>query len=554
MTVSKHQKKHKKHKPITTETLFRPFLFTPHNYARFMYQFIDRFNWGSINGQGEKSFHFPAWKIENTPYKSYIKLREKPQSDPRYRDIAISDHLEARQDPNGFVFYTSNIFSDLCLLCGDIDPIEGYGIEECLEAFFYIEKTYFPGCYWELSTTYRGIHFYIIIDFSTFPDKCNLFNRVRCNIVIQKLSALFAELINSMFYCTFDKFCGTYPIYEKPFSKFIFRERGSLAKLPLPTNHLDFKKLVNTPIFTYHQMGMIWEDIQQILHYEDIFLGEKNLIDKSITPKKRSALPLSPNSLCRDSTFQSINDEYLNSTSAWDRTLHSAMILTRELGRIPDYYEWNEYYEHNGWNTGEQTEDRRRRHTQAVALIKKTFDPAKIGHLYKVGEFVDDLKRDINPDQLEQTVKEMTHYRYRVTYQDLDVGLGAHWSIVRKNQKPGRELTVPIVAIVKMFKSLKQKGEINRSCDRDKARAIRIVLQKMGYIYCIDEYYSHKRGDHTAQRWGMGVKFPKYDDYLLFCGDAEKRAQNIKILRDQGRGDEVKSSKFLQPAYRDMFD
>jgi hypothetical protein len=52
----------------------------------------------------------------------------------------------------------------------------------------------------------------------------------------------------------------------------------------------------------------------------------------------------------------------------------------------------------------------------------------------------------------------------------------------------------------------------------------------------------------------MGEKFPKYDDYLLFCGDAEKRAKNIKKLRDEGKGDEVKSSQFLPPVYREMLE
>lgn len=548
----------KKRKRITAENLYRPQKFTLRTYTRFINQFIDRFNWGAINQNREKSFRFSSTAIENSQYKSYLRLREKPQSNPRYRDVTISDHLISRQEPDCFVFYTANVFSDLCFICGDIDPAEGYGFEECLEAFYYIEKYYFPGCYWEPSTSCRGIHFYIILDFSTFPRNYDLFHRSRCNDIIDKLSHLFSTLINSMFYCKFDKFCGTYPVYSLPFSSFKFINRGCLAKLPLPSSQSDFVKLVHTPIISYNQLSIIWKNIGQLLCPDKyISGGEKETIVSSITSntaEQENIITLSPNSLCRASQFRSKNEDYLNSPSAWERTLHSVMKLTRELGRIPDFQEWNKYYESNKWNTGEETEHRHNRFNNAVHLIEKSFDPSKIGHIYQVGEFLDDLKRDISPKKLKWIVREKTEYRFTITYEDLDVGLGSHWTMTRKNQRPGKEMTVPIEGVVNFFKSLKKKGEFNRSCDRDKARAIRIVLQQIGYIYCIDDYYSHKRGDHTGQRWGMGEKFPKYDDYLLFCGDAEKRAKNIKKLRDEGKGDEVKSSQFLPPVYREMLE
>ena len=70
----------------------------------------------------------------------------------------------------------------------------------------------------------------------------------------------------------------------------------------------------------------------------------------------------------------------------------------------------------------------------------------------------------------------------------------------------------------------------------------------------IDPYFSWKKGDHISQRWGMDVNFPKYADYKLFCGDAEKMALQIKEMRDQGKGDLVKSSRFLPPVYSGMFE
>ena len=114
--------KKKKYKKLTKDNLYRPKRLTLRNFNRFISQFIDRYNWGNININGKKSFHYSQDWIYQVPYKSYLKLREKPKTG-KYRDISLQDHLEARQDPEGFVFYTSNPYSDLCLLCGDIDPI-----------------------------------------------------------------------------------------------------------------------------------------------------------------------------------------------------------------------------------------------------------------------------------------------------------------------------------------------------------------------------------------------------------------------------------------------
>jgi len=98
---------------------------------------------------------------------------------------------------------------------------------------------------------------------------------------------------------------------------------------------------------------------------------------------------------------------------------------------------------------------------------------------------------------------------------------------VRTNMKYGKQLSVPRNAIPGLFKSLKDRGIIKRSCDKGKPNAIRTVLEHMKYIKLIDPYFSWKKGDHISQRWGMDVNFPKYDDYKLFCGEAEKMEGGI---------------------------
>ena len=123
--------KKRKYKKLTKDNLYRPKRLTLRNFNRFISQFIDRYNWGTININREKLFHYSQEWINQVPYKSYIKLREKPKTG-KYRDVSLQDHLQARNSSDWFVGYTSNPYSDLCLLCGDIDPIPGYGYKDCL--------------------------------------------------------------------------------------------------------------------------------------------------------------------------------------------------------------------------------------------------------------------------------------------------------------------------------------------------------------------------------------------------------------------------------------
>ncbi|MFN2128849.1 MAG: hypothetical protein ACK2TU_13400, partial [Anaerolineales bacterium] len=69
-----------------------------------------------------------------------------------------------------------------------------------------------------------------------------------------------------------------------------------------------------------------------------------------------------------------------------------------------------------------------------------------------------------------------------ITYGDLDVGLGAHGMAVRSNQRYGHELCVPRDTITSLFKALKADHAIKRSCNNNKARAIRVVLLHIRYI------------------------------------------------------------------------
>lgn len=71
-------------------------------------------------------------------------------------------------------------------------------------------------------------------------------------------------------------------------------------------------------------------------------------------------------------------------------------------------------------------------------------------------------------------------------------------------------------------------GYIKRSCDRHKVQAIKAVLEHIGYIECLDRYYSTVI--KTSRRWAFTPKFPKYDKFVAYVGQdvLDKIRQNGK--------------------------
>ena len=105
-----------------------------------------------------------------------------------------------------------------------------------------------------------------------------------------------------------------------------------------------------------------------------------------------------------------------------------------------------------------------------------------------------------------------------ITYEDVDVGMGYHWMSVIHNQRPGKELTVPVDGMIEWFRSLKEKKIITRSCNYSKIIAIRSILLEIGYITLLNgnwDWDSTGRKKGKAKQWGIGKNFPRYSDYKL---------------------------------------
>lgn len=501
------------------KNIYIPKQFTLRTFNRFISQFIDRYCWG-VN----KSYRYRLdWiNSDELPYKSYIKLREKPHHNPKYRDTSLQDHLEARNNPEWFIHANANPFSDVVMLCGDID---GEEYMDCLGAMLYIQQNYFPGCYFEPSSSNTGIHFYIFIDFSTFPsslDKFDVFHRDRCNHIIINLSTLFSQLINSMYSsCSFDKFFGEYAIYDYSNSMTLI-ERKNMAKLPCPTIN-NFNSLTSSPFLSYSQIDKICEHISTLL------LSHPT---QSEGVRVRSVPSLSLNRynyMGITTAYLPKNGDYGKLLNPLDRCRISVQNLARTLGRMPNYDEWNKYYISIEWNTGEATQRRIDRFMRVVEYVDKTFDPTLSNSEYHTaGMFNLMLKEQIGEEYLERYNK--THKK-KLQWIDLDMGLG--YCYVRlvgsadKKEEEGDELTVPKYGIIDYFREKKEKKEIRRSCERSKAGYIFDVLLDQGYISCVDDsYYSTQFDDNgeislrgRSRRYVLTSKHPMYKEFIDKVGE-----------------------------------
>jgi len=263
-----------------------------------------------------------------------------------------------------------------------------------------------------------------------------------------------------------------------------------------------------------------------------------NTGDLATTPSSFTTITgMSPH-LCGRSSKR--NEEGSKSADPVERSRHICQQYFRNYykknNRLPSFDEYRRFYRSHPSSTGEETEKAVRRLQSVYDYCrddKEGFDPQKLKKgLYTVGEFIENLKENISQEELNQIVESETNYGRKVTIEDMDVALGYYFVNLMKNKEKKefsqKELTVPANDITKWFKILKEEGEIKRSCNRGKARAMRIILQKIGYLECLDSYYSTQY--KVSQRWAFTPKIPRYKEFVDYVGQ-----ETIDKVRKEGQ-------------------
>jgi len=534
----------KRRKPVPKQLTTRNF------NTYFLHQFYDVFNYG-YSEDGEKQYKYPLGILQRSTRKSHFKIKEDTP-----KDICITDHL--KENSGIYLHGHANVFSEVICVHGDIDPLPPYyGYEECVEAVLWFEMTYFPGkLYWEPSTTGRGIAFWFFLDFASFPPhlgKLNTYNRDRCNMILDNMSILFREAINSHCLCHFDGLRGYYSVYS--FRPLTLLERTKMGRIPAPRTTEDFLRLytLSQHPLTHSDLKEFSERLDEVLlpfaqfphsphqaeHTDSSPWQGNNAVclptDKAHTfspPPSEKESCLEPSSLYPYNYWdrQILDDLGTPPDNPLTRCRKTVQRLARILGRMPSYEEWNVYYERIGWNTGAATKAREERFRSVVKYVERTFDVSKSGSKpdYIAGGYVEALKTVIPQKALD---KANEGSKETVSYIDLDAGMGYVKYILcdigQKNVGTNDELTVEQYGILNWVRERFERGECARKISKDRARRVFTLLREFGVIRMVEDFIAPDRdrdgrGNVTqrgrARRYILTPLHPDYYDFLEVYG------------------------------------
>ena len=533
------------------EDLNLPKSFSPYTYNIFIKQFVDRYNYGYL-----KNFVFSTERINKVwageLWPSHIELK---------RDSHIVTHLEREE----VYFYTSNPYSEVGMLVIDLDATSTSSYADIEKAAQYIIDRYHPGAYYDQSTNGEGIHLYFFLNvtgyfqwrygfFMPLPLRLPEMHTIRDYLNSptypdrpgKSYKALLKELIEVVdIYCKICGIKGTFPSYQGQQYEpgYAITHRGTLCKLPWPRSESEFMELVHSPILSFDDILSNSEAIEREikrLRWEYDGIGEEPPIiitepliptptPKPVEPSEslpdEPDQPVTPTPNVQSKTSQTVYQQ-CNDTNAFTKTRKSIMYLARELGRIPEYDQWNEFYEYHGLATPPETPERRKRFENCVKYIAQTFDPTRGQRSdYEIGEFMDDLKQRITPQEL----KDISPKGRRIRYEDLDMVMGYHWICIS-----GQHINSPYLfsvrkeSLLKWFEKQHSQGLCRFGLHPNKLSPIRDLLQHIEYLTLIDPDYGKNR---KCMRWGVGRECPRYQQYLE-SGKAFIESRLREIIED----------------------
>lgn len=544
MTTKNISEKKSKFRITTLANFYRPKSFTIHTYNRFMKQFIDKRTFGINNKQ-----HYHSTDYINDCLTSTSHFKRK------LCESTFLHQLKHLNEDKFWLYYTNSPHTNIPLFCMDIDPTEKTTSDDMQKVAQFLSVLH-PNCYYEPSSSGKGLHFYFLVDFTSYRDAYKNNWPLKANQVIQtdivSYGKLIHEYVNRYFNVKFDSIKSTisHYIWSKDHSCYIIDNQATLCKQPRPKTEDASHLLYNSPIFSlsYLEKNATWLITQ--LFKQDNWQNE-NL--RKELDKRKNALPSSSslsssfrvtigksfsydeeNSSKNKISQDQVSDEkvsskcnkLMESKDADSRCLGSIMSLSHILGSLPSLEQWHNYYVQKKLYTGspEINNKREQRFYNNLKYAEKTFDPSIICRHHVPLEYIEDLKKRISPAELKQCCKE-TGYRYKINYVDLDLGAGYAYMCCMSNQKMGLELTVPTRGWINYHKYHKEQGSIKRLCTHEKIRAVKLALMKIGYIICLDVNYELG----CSMRYGLGSNHPKFDEYQLFCKKAESVLLSKKV-------------------------
>ena len=354
------------------------------------------------------------------------------------------------------------------------------GQTDAADAARFIVQTHFPGAYSEPSP--RGYHLHPLI-------RIGWIRRTDFNELLRQLEHHLGMLLKQQGFASIVEVKGTYT--ELTLDRKVYR-RGLLAAVPrLPGGEVDLERLIASPVFTTARFAQIREDAESL---------------NSERQEKRHNVCVSWNSESRS------RNGPLDPTSAWERMRWACLEFIHSRGRLPsDEAELCAYYKVL-YRTDDGNRGRVRRAKQVLQYAAQTFDPARAGE-GGYERYRGELLAAVRTYCVDRTTK----YMAEITEEDLAVGL----FLVQRNsfavQDDARlQWTVPVNAFPGIFAALCSAKLINRRCNRNKAIALKGILQRAGLIECIDNKYKPAGGYGIGKKYTIGHNHWRFAEFVRF--------------------------------------
>ncbi len=327
-------------------------------YSRFVYQHIHRFDYGYRRPR-EPIIRIPKAKLQAArkakSYRSLIKLSEK--------------HLRRHLQRETTYYYTGQRKTHTLLLCIDIDAHQGQ--QDAWDVAAYLKFWWFNDCYIEMSTNGAGVHLYIRLDLSGFPYISNktlhaLFSELGANIRQQVATEGYEAEV-----------CG---IYGLP-SDWANDTQAQIIKLPRPQSAEQLSELLSLKTTSLDSLRLLVAENERelaLLHPSATDTASPSLPSLSsctmIATDKGAITSEKTNTLAR---VKQLDLQDIRSRSPLYRASWTVKTLANILNRTPSVSEALNLYSELQLGTGDETQQRVRRFTQAVEHNRARFDPTK---------------------------------------------------------------------------------------------------------------------------------------------------------------------------------
>lgn len=433
-------------------------------------------------------------------------------------EFEISLHIHS-DDKRDRVFYTNSTRSHTPLICFDIDPLDdGSTTDADLMAVVKFLLTLHPNSYWEYSTNGRGIHFYVLLDFSSSKIEYSHFNNI-----FKEYGDILRLYINNSFSLNFDAIKATYSGYtwSDTHSTFIIAHCGSLCKLPRPRFLAEYNTLYSIPFTPLSQLNDNGTHLNLLIEQAGIVEPPKVVVSSISPPLSLPITNVLGKKTGKEKKISMTGDSFQNEKDYISIAVVEYYKKNNERPMVDDVY--NNYISDTGYQ--KQDADRYQRFVKAFDYIVNVwFDPSKIVSknkrkigMYIVGDYITDIKklyptkeymkaiqREVNPD-----------YKGRIRYEDICIAAGFYFvsltRLLESKNNTDRDFTVAQNNMIGWFDNLYDKKQTKRRCQRgEKVSVLRDILIKMKWLECVDKSYQTGR---RSRRHLLTEMFPRYGEF-----------------------------------------